>query len=158
MIGQVVKMDVDADGKASGAFLRARVAVELDKPIRRGVCLRMNKNEEPSWFKAQYERLPYVCFVCGKLGHSEIECQTPVERDEHGKLPYDVQLRAPNDRKRRIQSFVGAAAESFSSGLSSAFKPPRHGSRSGEKGSMGGGPATPTVRLMNRTTRRSNPL
>lgn len=36
LIGQVVTMDVDADGKASGAFLRARVAVEIDKPIRRG--------------------------------------------------------------------------------------------------------------------------
>lgn len=29
----MVKMDVDADGKASGAFLHARVAIELDKPL-----------------------------------------------------------------------------------------------------------------------------
>lgn len=32
LLGEVRKMDVDGDGKASGAFLRARVAIELDKP------------------------------------------------------------------------------------------------------------------------------
>lgn len=37
LIGHVVKMDVDKDGKASGAFLRGRVAIEIDKPLRRGV-------------------------------------------------------------------------------------------------------------------------
>lgn len=133
-----LKMDVDADGKASGAFLRARVAIEIDKPIRWGVLLRMSKNEEPRWFQAQYEKLPYICFACGKMGHSEIECPTPVERDEHGKLPYDVQLRAPEERRQRIQSFAGDAAESFGSGSSSAFRPPRQHSRPGERGSMSG--------------------
>lgn len=36
LIGQVVKMDVDTDGKASGAFLHGRVAIEIDKPLRVG--------------------------------------------------------------------------------------------------------------------------
>jgi hypothetical protein len=98
----------------------------------------MSKNEEPRWFQAQYEKLPYICFACGKMGHSEIECPTPVERDEHGKLPYDVQLRAPEERRQRIQSFAGAAMESFGSGSSSAFRPPRQHSRPGERGSMSG--------------------
>jgi hypothetical protein len=56
-----------------------------------------------------------------------------VERDEHGKLSYDVQLRAPEDKRRRVQSFVGAAAESFGSGTTSARKPPKSRfSRSGD--------------------------
>jgi len=50
LIGNVVRLDVDADGKASGAFLRARVAVQIDKPVRRGIFLRINKNEDPRWF------------------------------------------------------------------------------------------------------------
>jgi hypothetical protein len=62
LIGHVMKMDVDGDGKASGVFLRARVAIELDKPLRRGVLLRMSKTEEPKWFVVQYERLPFYCF------------------------------------------------------------------------------------------------
>jgi hypothetical protein len=37
LLGDVVKMDVDNDGKACGPFLRARVAIKIEKPIRRGV-------------------------------------------------------------------------------------------------------------------------
>lgn len=92
LIGKVVKMDVDADGKASGAFLRGRVAIEINRPLRRGVLLRMSKTEEPRWFAVQYEKLPFYCFACGIMGHSEVECDQSVARDDEGKLPYDVQL------------------------------------------------------------------
>lgn len=50
LIGTMTKMDVDVDGKASGAFLRARVVIEIDKPLHRGVLLRMSRSEEPKWF------------------------------------------------------------------------------------------------------------
>lgn len=52
LIGHVVKMVIDVDGKVSGVFLRARVAIEIDKPLRRGVLLWMSKTEEPRWFHA----------------------------------------------------------------------------------------------------------
>jgi len=137
LIGHVVKMDVDGDGKASGAFLRARVAIELDKPLRRGVLLRMSKTEEPKWFEAQYERLPYYCFSCGLMGHSEIDCPHPAPRNEFGKLPYDVPLRAPEERRRRVQSFAGAATESFGSG-SSTYRPSNDHCRSSvDRSSLG---------------------
>lgn len=99
LIGQVVEMDVDADGKASGAFLRARVSMEIDKPVRRGILLRVNKTDEPRWFQAQYEKLPYICLACGIIGHSDMECPTPVARDEDGKLPYDVNLKGPRGKE-----------------------------------------------------------
>jgi hypothetical protein len=136
LIGSVVKMDVDTDGKANGAFLRGCVAVEIDKPLRRRVLLRMSKTEEPCWFHVLYERLPYYCFACGKIVHSEMDYATPVARDEHGKLPYDVELRAPEERRRRLQTFAAVAEESFGSGSSSAFKPQR--SRSNESRSSKG--------------------
>lgn len=126
LLGKVVKVDVDGDGKASGAFLRGQVAIDIDKPLRRGVLLRMSKNEEPRWFAVQYEKLPFYCFACGVMGHSEVECDHSVERNDEGKLPYDVQLRAQDDRRRRLQSFARAAAESFSSGSSSASRPSKN--------------------------------
>lgn len=42
-----------------------------------------------------------------------------------GKLPYDIKLRAPEDKKKKVQSFSAAAADSFgsvSSGKSSFFR------------------------------------
>ena len=39
LIGNVIQMDVDAEGKASGAFLGARVAVRIEKPVKRGIFL-----------------------------------------------------------------------------------------------------------------------
>jgi hypothetical protein len=62
LIGEVMKMDVDATGKASRA--RARVAIELDKPLRQGVLLHMSRNEEPKWFQAQYEEALVLCRGC----------------------------------------------------------------------------------------------
>ena len=134
LAGKVVQMDVDADGKACGAFLRARVAIQIDKPVRRGIFLRVNKNEDPRWFPIQYERLPYICFHCGLMGHSTMECPTPVGRNEDGKLPYDVNLRAPEEKKHRLQTFAAAAAESFGSGSSSGFRHSSRGTKSDSKG------------------------
>ena len=73
------------------------------------------------------------------MGHLEVECDTPVDRNEDGKLPYDVQLRAPELRRRRLQSFARAAADSFGSGSSSASRPPRgqQGRQRGSRSSMG---------------------
>ncbi|CAN6353966.1 unnamed protein product [Urochloa humidicola] len=127
LLGEVKKMDVDGDGKASGAFLRARIAIEINKPIKRGVLLRMTKDGEPEWFNAQYEKLPFFCFSCGLLGHGGLECMTPAQKNSQGKLPYerDIPLRAPDDRRKKLQSFVEAAAESFGSGPYMGSRPAR---------------------------------
>jgi hypothetical protein len=68
LIGQVVKLDVDGDGKASGTFLHARAAIGIAKPLRRGVLLHMSKMEEPKWFELQYEKLPFFVMLAGYWG------------------------------------------------------------------------------------------
>jgi hypothetical protein len=127
LLGELKQMDVDSDGKAGGAFLRARVAIDLRKPLKRGVLLRMVRDSEPEWFDAQYEKLPFFSFSCGVIGHGGLACDKPVVRNAQGKLSYDreIPLRAPNDRRRRIQSFTEAAAASYGSGSSSSSRPAR---------------------------------
>lgn len=100
LLGEVIKMDVDGDGKACGAFLHARVIIDVLKPIRRGILLRLSRLEEPKWFAAQYEKVPFFCFSCGLMGHSELECPTPAHR-VGGRLPYQIgpPIRAPKDRR-----------------------------------------------------------
>ena len=61
------------------------------------------------------------------LGHSGLECGTLAVSNAQGKLPYDrdIPLRAPDDRRRKLQSFSDAAAESFGSGSSSGARADR---------------------------------
>jgi hypothetical protein len=50
------------------------------------------------------------------MGYSELQCAQPVIRNALGKLSYDGSLRALDDRRRRVQNLVEAAAASFGSG------------------------------------------
>jgi hypothetical protein len=129
LLGDVKQMDVDSDGKASGAFLRARVSIVVNKPIKRGVFLRMSKDGEPDWYDAQYEKLPFFCYSCGVMGHSGLECASPAPRNEYGKLPYEreIPLRASEDHRKKLMSFSDAASESFGSATSSEGRGPRSG-------------------------------
>jgi hypothetical protein len=105
--------------------------------LKRGVLLRMTRDSEPEWFYAQYEKLPFFCFSCGLIGHRGLGCDKPVVRNAQGKLPYDrdIPLRAPDDRRKKIQSFMEAAAESYGSGSSSNNRSAR--STSGKQGRHG---------------------
>jgi len=114
-IGVVEKLDVNEKGKASGSFLRARVAIELNKPLRRGLFLRDEVKQENAWYEIQYEKLPFFCKSCGILGHFELDCPSPALRGPDGKLPYDCILRAPEDKKK-LMSFGESVTDWFSSG------------------------------------------
>jgi hypothetical protein len=67
------------------------------------------------WFEAQYEKLAIFCFSCSLMGHSEIDCPNPAPRGSDGKLPYDVRLRAPFEKRTKFQSFSQAADAMFAS-------------------------------------------
>jgi hypothetical protein len=139
LIGSVKKMDVDKEGKANGPFLRARVAIEVTKPVRRGVLVKTKRDSDPEWFDLQYEKLPYYCSSCGVMGHSHLECDKPLIRNEDGKLPYDVKLRVYDPKKKKLQSFADAATETFGSASSSSSKQPRGSANlSGERNRSAG--------------------
>jgi hypothetical protein len=60
LIGEVLKGETDGGGKASGAFLWARVMVDMSMPLRRGILLKKDKSSAPSeWFAIQFENLPF---------------------------------------------------------------------------------------------------
>ncbi|KAM0929714.1 hypothetical protein ACQ4PT_001418 [Festuca glaucescens] len=102
------KLDVDENGDADGCYLQVRADIPIDKPLRRWVTTTKNKSE--CRFDLQYEKLPFYCFSRGLIGHGELECSDPAYRDDRGKLPFDRELRAPEDRRRKLQSFSQAAA------------------------------------------------
>ncbi|XP_075646582.1 uncharacterized protein LOC142617565 [Castanea sativa] len=90
-IGRVIKVDCDA----SASFLRVRVEVPLDKPIRRGAPV-LSREGDKVLVAFQYERLCGLCFHCGLLGHEAKECET-TKLKVWEESPYGEWLRATED-------------------------------------------------------------
>ncbi|KAM0875446.1 hypothetical protein ACQ4PT_036828 [Festuca glaucescens] len=102
--GSVPSVNCDATGRCWGSYMRARIEVDVDQPLRRGVTVFSQGCNATEWYEVQYENLPLYCFSCGIIGHSSTDCKNPVERDGNGKLPYSVdRLCAPDDRKKKNQ-------------------------------------------------------
>jgi hypothetical protein len=60
LVGEVKKEEADSEGKVSGPFLRARVVIDISKPLQRGIMLKTDKSSTPlEWFDIQYENLPF---------------------------------------------------------------------------------------------------
>ncbi|KAI7982559.1 Uncharacterized protein LOK49_LG15G00812 [Camellia lanceoleosa] len=72
-LGQFVDMEYGEGGIAWGRTLRIRVAINIAKPLRRGLKLSLG-GRESVWVTLQYERLPNFCFHCGLLGHCVRDC------------------------------------------------------------------------------------
>lgn len=85
----------------------------MAKALCRGVLLKTKKDGIPEWFDIQYKKLLFYCLSCGIMGHSELECDKPVIRNDLGKLAYDTKLRAPEVKKnfrasrRQLRSLMG---------------------------------------------------
>lgn len=47
--------------------------MDIEKPIKRRMKLKREGNVW-SWINFKYERFGTFCFVCGRMGHSEREC------------------------------------------------------------------------------------
>ncbi|KAM0872185.1 hypothetical protein ACQ4PT_038881 [Festuca glaucescens] len=112
-IGEFVKLDANKDGLVSAQYLRARVFIKVNDPLMRWVGLDSKRLDKTFWYAIQYEFLPYFCFSCGLLGHSDSWCPTPSERDAKGALPWGPHLRTPNDKKKRGHPFAESGYEEY---------------------------------------------
>ncbi|KAE8801746.1 Alanyl-tRNA synthetase [Hordeum vulgare] len=83
-----------------GGFLRARVSIEVNKPLRRWILIDSAKRKKVDMYDIPYEHVPHFCFSCGRLGHSELYCPNPGPRDAKGDLPFGPKLRASDDWKK----------------------------------------------------------
>lgn len=84
-----------------GGYLRTRVAIDVHKPLRRWILIDSARRKKVDAYDIQYEQIPYFCFSCGRLGHSELYCPNPGSRDEKGEPPFGSYMRAPEDYKKQ---------------------------------------------------------
>ena len=76
-IGNRISIFLEADKISWQAdqakYMRVRTKLPLDKPLRRGGYL-MSMEGEKLWVTFKYERLPTVCYICGRLAHDDRHC------------------------------------------------------------------------------------
>lgn len=94
VVGKVHACDVDKDGKAWGQTLRAYIEIEIQKPLPRGRMLNVSGNK--NWIPFTYEKLPKICFQCGRICHGNQVCN---RKDYKANEQYDSWLGAEYVRK-----------------------------------------------------------
>jgi hypothetical protein len=72
-LGTVVDVDIPENGVGWGPFLRVRINMDITKPVQRGRLVTF-KELGKMWVLFKYERLPWLCFHCGVIGHLERDC------------------------------------------------------------------------------------
>ncbi|XP_074336503.1 uncharacterized protein At4g02000-like [Apium graveolens] len=93
-IGTYVKSDPGSFDGAWKAFVRIRVNLNIQKPLKRRMKIK-REGGNWGWVNFKYERLGSFCFVCGIIGHTERECNIVYANPEKEiERAYGTWLRA----------------------------------------------------------------
>ena len=107
-LGSFIETDRRSGQSEQAKFMRVRVNLQLDKPLRRGGKIASMEGEK-FWVSFRYERLPTFCFHCGRLGHDLKHCNE-ISNSQDSSNQYGDWLRAQGsfktnfDRSRSISS------------------------------------------------------
>ncbi|KAL5804327.1 hypothetical protein ACOSQ3_031127 [Xanthoceras sorbifolium] len=96
-VGTIVEFPMDSK-YLWGKFFRIKVRIDILKPLKRGIRMRLENFDTLITALIKYERLPDFCYGCGFIGHSVRECHNSEVRKSimEGVEPkFGVWLRAP---------------------------------------------------------------
>ncbi|KAL5831077.1 hypothetical protein ACOSQ4_016431 [Xanthoceras sorbifolium] len=101
MVGIVKEVDTRESGECAGSFIRARVLVDVSKPLIRGLRVKL-KDDSCCSVVVCYERLPNFCYFCGRIGHLIREyCDNVKGAVEGPDIKFGAWLRAPVVKQAR---------------------------------------------------------
>ena len=69
-LGKFIESDRRTGHSNQAKFMRIRVDLQLDKPLRRRGKV-ASEDGEKFWVSFKYKRLPTFCYFCGRLGHDD---------------------------------------------------------------------------------------
>ena len=78
-MGRFIELDKRANQSDQAKFMRIRVELPVDKPLRRGGNV-VGMDGDKYWVHFKYERLPKFCFFYGKIGHDMKHCNVCLDR------------------------------------------------------------------------------
>lgn len=102
-LGQLVEIDIAGDGVGWGRCLRIRVVLDLTKPLDRGRAITLAGKSH--WVIFKYEKLPSMCFDCGRILHEETGCPIPRKTrwsSQGGTKQWGVWIRADDRRRKTV--------------------------------------------------------
>uniref|UniRef100_A0A803LLX8 Zinc knuckle CX2CX4HX4C domain-containing protein n=1 Tax=Chenopodium quinoa TaxID=63459 RepID=A0A803LLX8_CHEQI len=97
-MGDVIEIEEDVLG--IGRYRRVKLMLDTSKPLRWFQMIKDHKGRELRVDFA-YERLPFFCFACGIMGHSEKDFHNVAEEDRQDQLGWSTDLKA-TPRKERV--------------------------------------------------------
>ena len=118
-IGTFIGADHDNARAGVGRFLRVRIEIDINKPLKRFITLKTKGTYDVHRGRLSYEMLPIFCYNCGIVDHIEAECDKE-ETNEGGPAmvqQYGAWMRASplakkiyNHDYRKFTSFSSASA------------------------------------------------
>ncbi|KAL5575135.1 hypothetical protein UlMin_016834 [Ulmus minor] len=77
MVGTVQEVECNQDGLCLGTFIRVRAIIDISKPLKRILKVRLGSDKELVTILLRYEHLPELCFHCAPVTakHRSISCK-----------------------------------------------------------------------------------
>ncbi|KAF5464598.1 hypothetical protein F2P56_014667 [Juglans regia] len=95
-IGKVSEVDVQKDGLAWGKCLRVKVECDLRRPVARGRTIAVDGRK--IWVPFQYEKLPRLCFSCGRIVHGKDGC-----KESEGSVVDEEERKGEAQEEERVE-------------------------------------------------------
>ena len=70
----IIQHPKDSPDCDDGSFIRVRVSINISLPLCRGRLITLD-DDRVHWVSFKYERLPNLCYWCGRLTHSDKDCE-----------------------------------------------------------------------------------